>query len=244
MSIPLEASLGAERPQRELPWVRIAAAIYLPMAAIGAAWIAWREGSGELATRLWHGTAIAPPLATGIGVGAGLAVVGAGRLASGRWRAVQRLELSLARLLGPVPNQACILLALLSGFGEEVLFRGALLPEVGLPLSAVIFGLLHWPMERDLIAWTPFAFAAGLLFGALYLWTGSIVAPAVAHAVINGINMAYLRRHWLPGGELYKAHRAPRPGSEEADSVGDTSGLGYDSSVASSSTESSQGRDE
>ena len=88
-------------------------------------------------------------------------------------------------------------------------------------------------MERDLIAWTPFAFAAGLLFGALYLWTGSIVAPAVAHAVINGVNMVYLRRHWMPGGELYNAHRAPRREEVEAESVGDASALGYDSSVAS-----------
>jgi membrane protease YdiL (CAAX protease family) len=48
--------------------------------------------------------------------------------------------------------------------------------------------------RRELIAWTGFSIAAGLLLGWLFDATGNLVRPVVAHAVINGVNLRDLTR--------------------------------------------------
>jgi hypothetical protein len=35
----------------------------------------------------------------------------------------------------------------------------------------------------------------GLMLGAMFQLTGSLVGPLVAHALINGFNLQYLREH-------------------------------------------------
>ncbi|QIN80791.1 CPBP family intramembrane metalloprotease [Rubrobacter marinus] len=63
-------------------------------------------------------------------------------------------------------------LAVLSGVGEEALFRGALQPEIGIVASSLLFGALHVGPDRRYLLWTLWAVGAGFLFGALYAWTG------------------------------------------------------------------------
>jgi membrane protease YdiL (CAAX protease family) len=40
--------------------------------------------------------------------------------------------------------------------------------------------------------WTLYAALAGLLFGALLLWRGSLLAPAAAHVLVNAVNLRRL----------------------------------------------------
>jgi hypothetical protein len=72
-------------------------------------------------------------------------------------------------------------IALLSGASEELLFRGVLLPEIGLGASSLIFGLLH-AVNWVYVAWAALT-GAGL--GLLATHGGSLVAPVVAHATYN-----------------------------------------------------------
>jgi membrane protease YdiL (CAAX protease family) len=101
----------------------------------------------------------------------------------------------MARALG---EGAIVPVALASSVGEEVLFRGALVPWIGVFASSVLFGLLHQMRGRSRFAWVAFATVVGLLFGALFRATGSLLGPIVAHALINGVNLRFLMTH-TPG---------------------------------------------
>ena len=85
-------------------------------------------------------------------------------------------------------------IALLSGASEEFFFRGVLLPEIGLGLSSVLFGLLH-AVNWIYVAWAAIT-GAGL--GLLATHGGSLVAPVVAHATYNFGALLLLRRRALP----------------------------------------------
>ncbi len=78
-----------------------------------------------------------------------------------------------------------VLISVLSGVGEEALFRGALQPEIGLVLTALIFGVVHIGPDRRYLVWTAWALFAGFLFGVLYDITGGILAPVLAHSLHN-----------------------------------------------------------
>jgi membrane protease YdiL (CAAX protease family) len=106
---------------------------------------------------------------------------------------------SLADELGPeLVDRARVrdlaLLAVLSGVGEEALFRGALQPLVGLVVASLLFGLVHIGPDRRYLAWTASAIVAGFVLGILYEATGGILAPAVAHALHNGSLLVLWKR--------------------------------------------------
>ncbi len=121
-------------------------------------------------------------------VGAGLA----GFLLGGAWVLEQRLESfrevsrqteRLLRRLRLSPSEA-VLLAVLTSLAEEVFFRGALLPLLGVWGQAVIFGLLH-PAGRRGWAYTLYTFVAGVLFGYAALLSGSLWPSLLAHGLVN-----------------------------------------------------------
>lgn len=132
------------------------------------------------------------------GVGAGLALALTLPLVTAPWarrvlllRGLKRAWDALESGLGPgLRIREVLVLAVCSGIAEEIFFRGVLLPELGLVVSSALFGLLH-PLGIAYVLW---ATAAGAGFGALYLATGSLVAPALAHGTYNLIALGYLRR--------------------------------------------------
>lgn len=78
---------------------------------------------------------------------------------------------------------------------EELLFRGALQPVLGLFWTSVIFTLIHF---RYLAQWmmTVVVFFISLALGALLLVTDSLIAPTVAHFVVDftlGVLLRYGR---------------------------------------------------
>jgi len=127
-------------------------------------------------------------------VGIGGAVVVASHLAARALPVVDRAWKALEALLGPVDTRAALLLALLSGVAEELLFRGALWPHLGLAGTTLLFGLVHVLPRRALIVYPVFATAVGLLFGLLREGSGSVLPPMVAHVVVNATNLLLLAR--------------------------------------------------
>jgi membrane protease YdiL (CAAX protease family) len=101
---------------------------------------------------------------------------------------------ALGALLGRLSLADCLVLAAASAIAEECFFRGLLQPHLGLVASSLVFGVAHFVPRRDLAPWALFAVAAGLLLGALFATTGNLVAPIVAHALINGVNLSLLSR--------------------------------------------------
>jgi membrane protease YdiL (CAAX protease family) len=76
------------------------------------------------------------------------------------------------------------LLATFSSLSEEIFFRGALLPLIGVWGQALLFGLMH-PAPRKAWVYTFYTFIAGLAFGYATLLTGSLIPGIVTHFVIN-----------------------------------------------------------
>jgi membrane protease YdiL (CAAX protease family) len=73
---------------------------------------------------------------------------------------------------------------------EELLLRGIVLPALrpalgsagAIVTSAALFALIHWDLYR-----AAFTFALGVALGVLRVRTGSLVAPVLAHALVNTI---------------------------------------------------------
>lgn len=88
-------------------------------------------------------------------------------------------------LVDGASRSSLILVSIFSGIGEEAFFRGAMQPEFGLIVAAVLFGVLHIGPDRRYLFWTVWAVFAGLLFGGLYTVTGGLLAPMLAHVLHN-----------------------------------------------------------
>ncbi|MEF8815969.1 MAG: CPBP family intramembrane glutamic endopeptidase [Salinibacter sp.] len=113
------------------------------------------------------------------------------------YRAIYR---PLVRTLRPhlrgVGTPGLFLLALASGMGEEVLFRGWLQAETGLVGASLLFGAAHvW--GRDAVPYGLYAAAMGGLLGGLLIVTGSLWAPVLAHTLNNLLGFLALREGWF-----------------------------------------------
>ena len=133
-------------------------------------------------------------LGPAIGVGIGLAVVGLTRLATKHYQWARTLHGSFRDLLGPLTGKEIVILALASSIGEELLFRGALLPWFGVWIQGAIFALLHVGPGKRFIPWTISALVLGVAFGWLAAWTGNLGGPIAAHFAINFLNLRYIVR--------------------------------------------------
>ena len=133
-----------------------------------------------------------------LGLVIGLAVVALSRLATRHLEWARRLHLDFRAILGELSGREILVLALASSVGEELLFRGALMPWLGIWPQALIFAVLHFGPGRRFLPWTASAFVVGLSFGYLVQWTGDLGAPIVAHFLINFLNLRFIVGTSLP----------------------------------------------
>ncbi len=195
-----------------LPVLRFAVLFYVGMGAAGALWIHLRGDplagtdptAGVVGTLLWLERFLGPkPLvAIGLGVALGCLLIAVTRWLE-TWGPVKRLIDGFASILGRVTGPQAIALALASSLGEELLFRGAMQPWLGIWLTSAIFGACHFPLDRQFLAWPLFAFGAGVGLGYTADASGSLIAPIIAHFTVNWINLRHITRI---------AQRAPRVG--------------------------------
>lgn len=117
----------------------------------------------------------------------------------GRWqwlRDIARIiDQILVSLFRHAPAGAVMLVSVLAGVGEELLFRGVLQdglalvsgPWIALAAASMLFGLAH--------AITPGYFLVatvmGLYLGLLYLQSGNLLIPIVVHALYDWIAIHY-----------------------------------------------------
>ena len=105
------------------------------------------------------------------------------------------LHHELRPIVAPLSSTEIIVLALASGLAEELFFRGAMQPVLGLVVTSILFGAAHTGPKRVFLAWSVWAFVMGLLFGAIFELTGVLWGAVLAHALINARNIAYMRGH-------------------------------------------------
>src|SRR3954452_20553156 len=182
---------------REPGWSRpaVVMAIYLALAATGLVWSTLRGHPN-----VWRIEGRADPqvlLGIVAGLLMGLGIVFASRLAVHRFEWARALHRDLRGLLGPLPDSEITVLSFASSVGEEIFFRGAMMPVAGLSLSSAIFALLHIGPKARFLPWTISSFLAGLMFGQLFLWSGDLTGAVVAHFTVNFLNLRYLSAHDL-----------------------------------------------
>lgn len=133
-----------------------------------------------------------------IGVTVGIVVVLLSRLAVRYTAWGQFLHRDFRHLLGPLSSREILILALASSVGEELLFRGALQPWIGLWPQAILFALLHIGPGWRFAPWTVSALVLGVGFGYMFEWTGDLGGPIAAHFIINYLNLHFIARVEIP----------------------------------------------
>lgn len=181
--------------------VPLGVALYGVMIGASVLW-GWSRGHWMA----WFPAPTVGAWAAGLGVGVVAGVVGVGftLFAENKSAGVRALVERFGTIVAGLPTSAVLVLALLSGIGEELLFRGCLQQEIGLVPATILFAVVHTGKDRVFRWWTLGALLYGLVLGALVWWPGGLVAPITMHVVINGINL------WSLSG---RGVRADRPGA-------------------------------
>ncbi len=122
----------------------------------------------------------------------GLGVVALTRVATKRFQWARELHGRFRDLLGPLTGREILILAIASAIGEELLFRGALMPWLGVWWQGLVFALLHVGPGRRFLPWTASALVLGVAFGGLAVWTGNLGGPIAAHFTINFLNLRFI----------------------------------------------------
>ncbi|RMG19411.1 MAG: CPBP family intramembrane metalloprotease [Deltaproteobacteria bacterium] len=184
-------------PEERPPFTLLVVVFYGGMVALAYA-VAWLFDVDDLyhMEQGWPG-----PWPDWMGIGAGIAFGAlahlASRFARRRYAWAKGFYDRMYELLGPLSLPQVIVAAAASGFAEELLFRGALFPVIGLFGSSAVFGLLHVGPGREFRVWPVYAAVMGLCFALLYQASGTLLAPILAHFTVNFFGLADL----VPGDE-------------------------------------------
>ncbi len=129
----------------------------------------------------------------GIGIALGLGLTGLSSIVYAVWGTYREsADFYLSMVLKPLAVPDTIWLGILPGLSEELLFRGVMLPAIGLDpigivLSSLCFGVLHmtnvqqWP-------YAVWATAVGILLAFTMVETGNLFIPIVAHITTNFVS--------------------------------------------------------
>ncbi|MBX3413783.1 MAG: CPBP family intramembrane metalloprotease [Pirellulales bacterium] len=182
-------------PERELsPWVMIALeGALLPMALL-AGWLFEIDPCADI---VWSADSLALGVVTAL---LPLAVV----LALDYFRPAlwQGMTHTIDELLIPLLRHwswgQLLLVSLLAGLGEELLFRGvmipALVPWIGLgaavALSSILFGAVHAITRLYIV----YATLMGLYLAFVWLASENLAVPIVAHAAYDFVALAWFLR--------------------------------------------------
>jgi membrane protease YdiL (CAAX protease family) len=165
--------------------------------AVGAAaaGVSLALGHDPLSCDGWLGTrgAAAVLVSLGLGVCLGAMTIAASRIMVRRAAWARALHAALRPAVHGASDAGLVAVAIASATGEELLFRGLVLPLVGVAVSSIVFGALHQIRGPARWGWMVWATVMGLLFGCVFAATGSLAGPIVAHAMINGANLRFLR---------------------------------------------------
>ena len=166
----------------------IAAVFYSLLILVTLPLLYWREGQ-LLPSRYWRGDY---PWYEQVVLGLIFAIVfiliAIGARHWFEW--VRRAESDLRQMLGWLSWWQILIIALCSGIGEELFFRGLLQPWLGLWLTSILFGIAHPPATPNLFFYPFLALIVALGLGWMFQITGqSLLAPCTAHFVINMVNL-------------------------------------------------------
>lgn len=168
---------------------RLAWSFYLGLAIAAVLWLGLRHGPLPVGLFFDLGSL---PLDLALGVATGGVAIGVWRLGRRRVAAMADLEARIRELLGGLGRDEALALALVSGFAEELFFRGAMQDAWGPYWATAVFAALHTGPGRAFRTWTLFALAVGGALAALTVWRGNLLPAVVAHVLVNAVNLRSL----------------------------------------------------
>ena len=138
------------------------------------------------------------PVLFGLLTGSCLAMVGYGFYNFAKktkifYETVELFEQMLAPAFKNLKLIDMISLSMVSGFCEEIFFRGLLQGLCGIIIASIAFGLLHLPGLKFWF-YAIWATLSGALFGWLFIMSHSLWLPITAHTVNNIIGMILLTK--------------------------------------------------
>ncbi len=168
---------------------RASAVFYFLLAVAAVIWIGLERGSVPIDLFFVPATLFGD-IAWGLGAGGLILVLtDLGR----RWFSpFAKLEERLRQMLVGVSESEAVAIALVSGFAEELFFRGAVQGSWGWVWATLLFALMHTGPDRLVGSWTVFALLAGALFAGLTLMRETILSAVIAHSFVNAVNLRRL----------------------------------------------------
>jgi membrane protease YdiL (CAAX protease family) len=159
--------------------------------------LALRDGVPWVYPDPWFPAPLAVSLSLSAVLGLALAtgVIALTRVTVPRFLWARRLHEELRPVARDFSAAQILLVAGFSSLGEELLFRGLLTQWLGVLPAALLFGLAHQMKGPSRWVWVGWATVVGLGLGAIFALTGSLVGPLLEHAVVNAVNLVYLRDH-------------------------------------------------
>ncbi len=152
----------------------------------------------------WHGSLWGkdPLMAFSWGLGFALGVVLCWAALAHYFSFLQRFEKSFAEIIQGFSARTCLELAILSGIGEELIFRGLLQPYFGIWITSILFAVVHAPLKKEWLPWPLFALVIGGCLGWGLKITQSMAFPIAAHIGINFIHLLkYAKSSEDPGSK-------------------------------------------
>ena len=178
-------------PMQEKRLILIATLFYALLSAIGLAWAFYGRGEWLLSfsnERPYPAFELLL-LTTALGLHVLFDLIGPKKVP-----AITRFWNSLHHSLGPLHISTIILLALLSAYGEEIFFRGALQPAIGYLPATILFALSHFPPQKNMLIWPFYALVMGAGLGLLRILGGDIYSAVLLHFLANAVSLYLLRK--------------------------------------------------
>lgn len=103
-----------------------------------------------------------------------------------------QINTNVSVALSGAPLWFYVFAAVVEPINEEVLFRGLMVPRIGIIASSLIFGLLHYTYDSTFAIEVIAAVVFGLIAGYVYKKTGSLYPSIIAHILVNALAVAAL----------------------------------------------------
>lgn len=102
------------------------------------------------------------------------------------------INTNVGMTLAGAPIWFYIFVAVIEPINEEILFRGLMVPSVGIIISGVVFGLLHSSYNSTFAVEVIVACFFGLISGYIFKKTKSLYPSIIAHILVNSIAVVSL----------------------------------------------------
>lgn len=114
---------------------------------------------------------------------------------------IRQVKNLIARTLGRISYVSALSLSLWAAIAEEVLFRAALQPLIGMPISIIAYVVVHSGPHGLFSAWSFQSLLVGTMFAVIYDQTQNLPLVILVHFMVNLVSFIQVRWAFLRSGD-------------------------------------------